>query len=333
MTKLSIEDIYVPTNDEWDLIWRECDYATYFHSREWAEIWNVYTKGQTYPSPKLILFSDGKKAFIPLSVESGFKGLVKTYISSPAGTFGGWIATDKLKTAHANLIVNHLLKECPNLLLFMNPYDELVFKSQIAPNIQDETYVINLSSGFEVAYKKWKKSQKYKVNHASKLGVLIRHGNTFEDWNLYYEVYEDTLRRWGKKATSNHSKGLFEELFNRQSPHIKLRLATYENKVVAGNIIFYSKKHVVGWHAAALEKYFKTGMVNLLIYDALKDACEDGYSWFDFNTCGGHESVRAFKKGFGTKELSSPVINIETSYKKIFNKSLGLARKMGIAKK
>ena len=27
---------------EWDAIWSQCSYATFFHSREWAEVWRKH---------------------------------------------------------------------------------------------------------------------------------------------------------------------------------------------------------------------------------------------------------------------------------------------------
>ena len=39
---------------EWDAIWTGCDHATYFHSRDWAEIWQTYTEGAVRPDPRVI---------------------------------------------------------------------------------------------------------------------------------------------------------------------------------------------------------------------------------------------------------------------------------------
>ena len=57
-----------------------------------------------------------------------------------------------------------------------------------------------------------------------------------------------------------------------------------------------------------MEKYFKVRPTNLLMYEAIKDACDRGYAWFDFNPSGGHEGVEAFKKNFGAQALPAPVI-------------------------
>lgn len=330
MRKLFIENISVPTDQEWDIIWKECHFSTYFHSREWAEIWNGYTNGKIYPEPKLIHFSDGKKALMPLSVKFDYKGLVKTHVSSPMGTFGGYITTDKLINTHSNLVIDYLIKEYSNLRINLNPYDDHIVKLNVPSAFYDETYALDLSKGFDEAYKKWHPSQRSKVNQAKRAGIIIELADSLEDWNSYYEVYEDTLRKWGKKATAKYEKKLFKELHDQQSPFIKLWLAIHDKKIIAGKIVFYSKRHVVSWHDASLEKYLRLRAGNLLMYEVAKDAAEKNYNWFDLNPCGGHEGVRTYKRGFGPIELTFPVINIESRKKKILSKAYRFVRKVDL---
>jgi hypothetical protein len=126
---LSITEVCPVSAEVWDKIWQECDYATYFHSREWAEIWHTYTQGVIHPAPKLILFSDGKKALIPLSCEKRYKGLLNLYLSSPEGCFGGWLSTDKLQIDHAKLMINYMTKKLGGSLIWrFNPYDTISVK-------------------------------------------------------------------------------------------------------------------------------------------------------------------------------------------------------------
>ena len=69
--------------------------------REWAEIWRDYSGGRIRPAPRMIEFSDGTSALLPLSLETAYRGLGRAYLSSPAGTFGGWISKHTLTTTHA----------------------------------------------------------------------------------------------------------------------------------------------------------------------------------------------------------------------------------------
>ncbi len=315
--KVSIQNILSASSIEWDEIWKKCDYSTYFHSREWSEIWSAYTGGRMKPDPKLLVFSDYKKALLPLSSQKNFKGLTKSYISSPAGTFGGWISTDDLDAEHGVLLAGYLTKRLGNLFWRFNPYDTLVFQAGVSANKDDETQTLNLASGFDAIHKGWTKGHRYAARTARKKGVWIRPASTLDDWHTYYEVYEDSLRRWGNKASSKYGWTLFNYMFQCNSPDIKLWLAIYQDKVVAGALCFYAKKHVVYWQGAALEDYFHLSPVNLLLFEAIKDACEQGYNWFDFNPSGGHEGVKAFKKSFGTEPLPCPIVSIDSNLVRI----------------
>ncbi len=308
-----IKNIRLATASEWDHIWGECDYSTYFHSREWAEIWNRYTEGKMYPDPKLVMFTDGEKAVLPLSYRKTLKGLVKSYISSPAGTFGGWISVDELTVEHGKLLTNYLVGKLGHLVWRINPYDRLVPRNWIKSTKDDETYALNLSDGFDAVHKKWTKGHSSAARKARKEGVSIRQASSIEDWQGCFRVYEDSLKRWAEKASSRYAWRLFDEMFRRNSANIKLWLAFYHDTVIAEALVFYAKKHAVYWHGAALAHYFNLRPVNLLIYEAIKDACEKGYTWFDFNPSGGHEGVKAFKKSFGAEALPSPVVHIESS--------------------
>ncbi|MBE0447284.1 MAG: GNAT family N-acetyltransferase [Actinobacteria bacterium] len=325
---ISIKGIRSATPDEWDLLWWGCPYSTYFQSREWAEIWNIYTKGGMRPEPKIVEFSDGKKALLPLSFQKSCKGLVRGYISSPAGTFGGWISTDELSLAHAMLLTDCLVR-LGNLVWRINPYDELAFKVNVRASRDDKTQVLNLVSVSDGIYKMWEKGpMAYKVRKARKGEVWVRLASTLDDWLAYYQVYQDSLRRWGDRASSRYDWRIFNEMFRRESPYIKLWLAIYQNKIVAGIINFYAKKHAVGWHASALAQHFKLYPMNLLVYEIVKDACEKGYSWFGFNPSGGHKGVERFKRSFGAQFFQCPEVIIETNWAK-FAKNISVLLRRG----
>lgn len=102
---LSVVKTWVPSAGEWDDAWRNCPYSTYFHSREWAEIWADYSQGKITPDPLKIALSDGTQIVLPFSKEKILKGLAKRDISSPAGTFGGWLANASLDEPRQKLLM------------------------------------------------------------------------------------------------------------------------------------------------------------------------------------------------------------------------------------
>lgn len=317
--KVLIDEIESATSDTWDEIWQSCDYATYFHSREWAEIWQNYSQKGIRLKPKLITFSDGKKALLPLTLEHRYKGLMNLYSSCVEGGFGGWISRDSLQLEHAVLLTQYLTEELGNLLWRLNPYEDLTWKTGVVWEYPEDTHAIHLKADFKTLFTN-QSSTVRKARKAQKAGVSITTASTIADWKEYYQVYQASLQRWGEKATSQYRWDLFEDLFRRNSPNIRLWIARYEGQIVSGAICLYSQCNIMYWHGSSREEYFQLRPVNLLMYTIMKEAYEQGYSWFDFGTSAGLESVAAFKRSFGASPLPCHVVCTSTPFKRLVEK-------------
>ena len=325
---LKINSIRPASDDEWDAVWEDCEYATYFHSREWADIWNVYSNGNISTFPQFITFSDGRECLLPISIQRRFLGFLMVGLSSPAGTFGGWISKDKLLAEHVELMANYVTKRFRAVNWRVNPYDPNMPLSIDKSARDDCTYSLDLNLGFDAISGDWSKgrgSMARKIRKAAKAGVSVRFANKLEDWQSYYQVYEQSLRRWGDEASSSYKWALFNDLFQRHSQDIALWAAVRDGKIICGAICFYSKKHVVYWHGAALQEHFNLRPVNLLMSEIIRNACEREYRWFDFNPSGGHEGVTSFKKSFGAKPLPSPSVVVLPRLTKTVMKAQGKA--------
>jgi hypothetical protein len=312
---LSIINVRLASLSEWDMIWRECVYSTYFHSREWAEIWSRYTKGKMFLTPFLIEFSDGKKALLPFScmqrdsMSSILMGTRRLYVSSPECTYGGWLSADNLDDNHAILLLNLIKKKFGNLFWRLNPYDDIASKSDIRISDEGETHAINLEKGFDTVFSNMSKGHRSAVKQAIRSGVSIRIATSLEDWQEYFRVYEASVSRWGDRLLNvKYSWDLFHQIFKRNSPYVELWLSVHQDRVISGALCFHTKRHYVYWHGASLETYFNFRPVNLLLYEVLKKACEKKYTWFDFNPSGRLEGVKAFKERFGAQVLRCPIV-------------------------
>jgi len=317
---VSIKKIYSASNNEWDQIWEQCDYATFYHSRFWAQVWVQYLKGKIVQDPLVIEFSDHKKALLPLSCHKIAGGLFRRYLSSPARTYGGPISLDSLEPDHIDLISQYLLNNCPNLILRINPFDSPLYVKELQPTVSDETHVLDLSANMDDIFSSWTKGHRSAVPKARKMGITIRLGDSENDWKQYYEIYLSSFQRWGDQATSKYGWEFFKAFFELETPHVKLWLAEYQNKPIAGAVILYAKKHAVYGYSAALEEYFEMRPVNLLIYEIIKGASEGNYSWFDFNASGGHQGVINFKKSFGSQKLPCSIVDHQSHLLKFLEK-------------
>ena len=338
-TSVSIARVRPASFYEWDMIWRECDYSTYFHSREWAEIWSCYTKGKMSLTPFLVMFSDGKRALLPFSclAEGGaipiLIGTRRQYISSPECTYGGWISVDELNINHAILLSNLIKKKFNNLIWRLNPYDDNALESELRISDEGETHAINLRKGFDVIASNMSKGHRTAVKQAVRSGVSVRISSSIEDWLNYYQNYETSVSRWGNRLLGcKYSWELFHDIFIRNSSNVELWLSIYQDKVISGALCFHSKSHYVYWHGASLETYFNLRPVNLLLYEVIKHACEEHYTWFDFNPSAGLQGVRSFKEGFGAQALKAPVVilkprNLRLSALEVSNSAFAAIKK------
>ena len=308
---ICIEEIRPALPEEWNSVWRQCTYATYFHSKEWAELWSRYTGGWFRTSPLFVEFSDGKEALLPLTCEV-WEGSVRGFVSSPPDTYGGWISVDAIDRAHAILMKDYMTTQLGKLDWQINPFDELVSAIQVDTNEPDETHAINLRKGFDAVYLDWSSACRRAEKKARQSGVLVRLADKEEDWRDYYRVYEDSQRRWGGGALSQYEWRLFQGMHDLHSDHLRLWLATTnEGRIVAGAVMGYARTHAVYWHGAALEEYLALRPVNLLFSEVIRAACEQGFEWFDFNSSAGLDGVRRFKESFGAKPLNCSIVHVE----------------------
>lgn len=317
---LTVERVRTAAPEEWDAIWRDCDFATFFHSRPWAEAWSAASKGSLEPFPRLVSFSDGTRALLPLSRRRRLLGLVETQVSSPGWTYGGWLATDALTASHARLLSRLLTSEHRDLFWKINPFDPLAAGLELPASEPDETQVIDLEPGFDAIERSWTKGHRAAASQARRKGVGVFRAETAAHWRAYFDLYEDSLERWGKRTLMRHGWELFDELRRLDSPHVRLWMAEQGGDPIAGMLCLASRRHVVYWHGAARGTAFELRPVHLLVREAVRDACEPRddvpRTWFDFNPSGPLEGVRAFKKGFGTRELACPNVRLQPGWRR-----------------
>jgi predicted N-acyltransferase len=141
-----------------------------------------------------------------------------------------------------------------------NPYDTLLQKTgAISPEINSVRYeiysqftnVIDLRNDLENVLKRWSKGHRGAFNKAVKGGVSVELASTFEEWMDYYQIFQENSKRWEKSKAGfaeDYDRRMFEIIFDRKSPNIRLWLARHEGKSIAGAICLYAKNHVLGWH-------------------------------------------------------------------------------------
>lgn len=288
---------------EWQEIAGKCEYATFFHTPSWAKVFS-----ESYPNmeiaTKKFIFDDSTRVILPLIKRNAMKGFASCYVSSIAGVYGGVISDGKINEKKISEIFTYLIKwNTLDVSIIGNPFFDYSLPKRF--KVKEElTQVLEIGKPEEEIWVGYAHSVKNQINKASKSGVMCREAKTLDEWKEYYSIYQESVKRWGDKATSNYPFLLFENLFRENNSNIKLWLVVCDNKIVGGNLNFYHNNHCVEWHASFLSDYFKYGIRKFLAHKIILDANAKGYNYYDFNPSGGHVGTMEFKETFGSKKLS-----------------------------
>ncbi|MDX6498804.1 MAG: hypothetical protein QOG23_2064 [Blastocatellia bacterium] len=286
----------------WNQVCRTSRTATFFHTKVWADV--LKTSFPRWSSRPIALeYSDGNSVVLPLMRRHGF-GSVEYYCESMLpGVYGGPVFMHAATEKHWSALWD-AVNEFSNIVVLGNPFLP-AFGFPVSTHHTISTHVLDLKPGINRILKDFRKGHRADLKVARKRGVEIRIASSSQEVDSYFDVYQNTLARWGKKASGFYPRTLFHNLF--LSPEygrsVKLWLALHENKVIAGGWLFYHNEHAVYWHGAMHSDYMSSHPVHLLVTEAIEDSYKEGFRWFDFNPSGGLEGVEHFKRGFGAIPL------------------------------
>ncbi|MDW3194032.1 MAG: GNAT family N-acetyltransferase [Cytophagales bacterium] len=300
------------TREEWLTCWEACDYATYFQSPMWGEVWEAYSQGVIKSNADLIRLDNGAQYIVPFGEVFSFKGALRHTHMSQAGTYGGVIAENSSPDSE---VMNHIISVYDNVTLRGNPY--LPLELDLSKK-NDVSQVIDLKELTDDIKERWSTSHKRSLKKAIKSNVNIELATTEQQWDEYFEIYLKSLERWSDKATIAYRRNLFSLLKSQEN--LSLWVAIIDKKIVGGAIMLYSKRNVIYWHGASDQEYYDKRPIHLLFYQMIADAKHRNLSYFDFNPSGGIEGVERFKSGFGATYMDAPIWEKESMKSRILGK-------------
>jgi hypothetical protein len=299
--------------EEWEDISRKCDHSTFFHTPRWSRVFTATYKNMESFTFKFI-FDDGKTALLPVIKEKSRVPLVYRYFSGIFGVYGGPISEDTLTLEQHMEILKWADKNLKSYQLRINPFDDSIKNLKWSNYKSDFTSLHDLRKGLNEIYHSWSRGNRDAVKQSTRYGIEIKEATTIEQWHDYYDIYIDSIARWGENATNNYPRQLFENMQADNDKNIKLWLAYLDNKPVSGIICVYHNQHCAGWHMATLKEFLTKRPTQLLIYNTIKHASYSGYRYYDLSPSGGHESVVESKRRYGMQTLEAGMINKNVLY-------------------
>jgi len=216
-------------------------------------------------------------------------------ISLPFLNYGGICADDVD-------VEKQLLMEAVNLMNELKAeYVEMHYLNQqeldLATSEDKVTMLLQLEEDPEVLWKSFKAKVRNQVRKAEKSGLEVKVGGD-EYLDDFYEAFAINMKDLGSPV---HSKSLFENLLH-EFPESTRIFTVYMDSEIVGGAIFISFKDTaeVPW-ASSKREYLQYCPNNLLYWEMIKYACEQGFKYFDFGRSTKDSGTYRFKKQWGAE--------------------------------
>lgn len=183
------------------------------------------------------------------------------------------------------------------------------FRNAAVHNMDAEnTWVLDLDKSEEELLAGMRKTTRYLVKKAQGIAIEINVSTSEEDFDEFLTLYKVTSQR--------HSfvphRGLREELvIFAKNNNVKLFLARYEGKLIAGAMVIFYGNQAVYHHAASDTTYRDIPAAYLLQWEAIKEAKRQKKALYNFwgivppeKTKHPWQGLTLFKTGFGGRRVN-----------------------------
>ena len=299
-------------------IWNEFvssfEMAQILHSWQWGEfqkslgrkVWRfgVYeTKQPTYNELKGVIL------LIKMPLPLG-----KSYLYTPRGPLlkepaPAEIFLEKIKEISQKENSIFWQVDLLNISIFKN----VSFKK--IPDFQpSKTIILDLTKSEEEILDKMHPKTRYNIRLAEKRGVRVKISQNQNEIEIFLKLLEKTAQRDKFKIYPFY---YYRKLLQLDKDFVKLFLAEYQGKIIAGNLMIFFADTITYLHGASDNQYRNMMAPYLLHWTAIKEARRLCLKYYDFWGIDEKKwpGVTRFKKGFGGKIIEYP-----GTFNLIFNK-------------
>jgi len=298
-----MEVIERPSLKFWEEVASQSEYATFYHTPLWSKI-----LVETYPhyeiSTKAFFFDDGTKVLLPLlrSRKEGFFKKRQRLKSLAFGFYGGPVYVGSWSEEKSEELYSCFKSRRISLHIEGNPFFRYDLPDYFSKH-EASTYLIRLDKSIDELWKQFSSGHRRNIKKALRMGVKVRKATSREDYEAYFNVYQDTLKRWGDKTIITYPHSFFLKLLEPQYDSVTLWLAELGDKIIAGVIMLYWNNVVYFWHGCSLTNFSKYRATILLHWDMIQDALDKDYQIYDFGPSGDLKGLEEFKRRFGAENV------------------------------
>ncbi len=163
------------------------------------------------------------------------------------------------------------------------------------------TYVVENNLTIEELSKNFETDIRRRRRKAEKLGVIIEKN---DDLEMLYNLAYYTFKRQNIKMP--YSFDFLKKIYENNKDNIKINLAKYKDKYIAGNLLLVDDKRVIYLIGGIDSEYKDIGAMDLVLYESVKYALENN-KIFDFEGSM-IENIEKYFRSFGA--VQKPYFNI-----------------------
>jgi lipid II:glycine glycyltransferase (peptidoglycan interpeptide bridge formation enzyme) len=302
--KISIID---PTIDSrWDEFVARHEKGTIFHTSAWAA---VIKEAYNYLPSYYVLEDEAGQfiAGIPLYlVRSRLTGV--RFICLPFSDYCYPLGND---SADITLLLNSVkekIKAGAASYLEIRGWQNRAIppQSEMVTREYNLRHILDLEPSADILKERFHHSVRRGIHQAEKRGVTVRMTHTEADLHHFFELNVATHKKLGVLPQPHaFFKALYRHVISQDLGF--LAMAEWDGKVIAGVLFLKYKDTIYYKFNASVKNYLQKRPNHLIIWEAIRYTCANGYKYFDFGRCPfEEEGLRTFKCRWGSQEINLP---------------------------
>jgi serine/alanine adding enzyme len=259
--------------EDWQRFVDDSDQASLAHALGWR---NIVEKTYRH-MPVYLMAIDGQKltGVLPLFlIRSPFFG--RFLVTAPYLSYGGLLANDERASSSLIQAAQEVAAERKAKYVEIRGLNKvgqgLLLKDKYC------TFLLPLSVGPDVLWQRFEGGRARKVvRKALKSGLTVERGHHLRA--IFADVMSRHMRDLG---TPFHPPQFYQCITEEFSHQSEILMAKYGDRYIAGILLVSYRDTVYDLYAAALREYKSLGAGSLLIWEAIRSACDRGFDYFDF---------------------------------------------------
>jgi serine/alanine adding enzyme len=250
------------------------------------------------------------KGFILIQVQNYFSRLLKSFatraVISGAPLFNDdEIILSFMLEKYNSIFMNKLVYTQIRNMFNVDKYNH-IFEKHNFNRIEHLNYTIDLNNDIDKIWNNVYSKRKNEIRKGIKEGIKVREIDYKDELKAAYDIVNKIYKK-AKLPLPEYA--YFQNALEIQSNQSIFHIlgGFYDSKLIGVMFLLCFEGRVYNWYAAAIPDYYKKYPNDVITWEAIKWASENGYKVFDFGGAGNpakEYGVRDFKKKYGGLEVN-----------------------------